>query len=36
LGDLAHSLKTPLAVVAGAMQNLSARLVKNTQSDAEE
>ncbi len=36
LGDLAHSLKTPLAVVAGAMQNLSARFVKNTQIDAEE
>ncbi len=36
LGDLAHSLKTPLAVVAGAMQNLTARFSTKNESDAAE
>lgn len=34
LGDLAHSLKTPLAVVAGAMQSLSSGLLTTNQNEA--
>ena len=35
LGDLAHSLKTPLAVVAGAMQSLSSELEARSDKEAE-
>lgn len=35
LGDLAHSLKTPLAVVAGTMQSLSRGLVTSSDNEAE-
>jgi len=36
LGDLAHSLKTPLAVISGVMQNLSRQSVVGKQPDTEQ
>ena len=36
LGDLAHSLKTPLAVISGVMQNLSRQSVTGKQADHEQ